>query len=237
MIQNEKLAAVGRLAASVSHEIRNPLESITNLLYLLATDDALSLVSREYLAMAQAEVSRVAEIATQTLHLNRQSTRPTLVCAPELISDVIKLYLRRLTQARISVEARYASQRPFLCYEGDLRQVLNNLIANAIDAMEGGGRLLIRVHDAADYGPARGAAAKPGVRITIADTGCGMSDATKARVFEPFYTTKELAGTGLGLWISSEIVGRHGGHLHMHSSMRQAGHGTVFSLFLPLKCA
>ena len=237
MIQGEKLVAVGRLAASISHEIRNPLESVTNLLYLVATDDTLAAASREYLEMAQAEVSRIAEIATQTLHLNRQSVQPTLVSAPQLIGDVIKLYQARLTKAGVSVETRYASRTPFLCYESDLRQVLNNLIANAVDAMDGGGRLLIRVHDATDLSRAEGTSANPGVRITIADTGCGMSAATKVRLFEPFYTTKELAGTGLGLWVSSEIVNRHGGHLHLNSSQRAAHHGTVFSLFLPLKCA
>ncbi|MEK6397500.1 MAG: ATP-binding protein [Terriglobus sp.] len=121
----------------------------------------------------------------------------------------------------------YATARPILCFENDIRQVLNNLISNAIDAMRTGGRLLVRAHDAVD------ASGHAGVRITVADTGTGMSVETQRRLFEPFYTTKELNGNGLGLWISKEIVDRHHGRLTLRSTEHAALHGTVFALFLP----
>ncbi len=233
LIQSEKIAAVGKLAASVSHEINNPLEAMTNLLYLVATDPNLPQPLWEYMKLAQGELSRVSQIATQTLRFHRQSMRPAMADGTRLISDVVSLYQGRLANANIAVETRYASITPFLCFENDVRQVLNNLIGNAIDAMGGGGRLLIRTHDVSGDGMKGDAAGQRGIRITIADNGHGMSAATKARVFEPFYTTKDLLGTGLGLWICSEIVERHGGRLILRSSQHALHHGTVFSLFLP----
>jgi PAS domain S-box-containing protein len=229
LIQSEKLAAVGRLATSISHEINNPLEAITNILYLIATSDELPDSLRNYIDIAQDEVARVSQIATQTLRFHRQSARPTLVEASTLVDPVLDLYQGRLANSGIAVDARYASRTPFLCFENDIRQVLNNLIANAIDAMRSGGRLSVRAHDATEH-----KTGKKGVRLTIADTGHGMSRATMIRIFEPFYTTKDLNGTGLGLWISAEIMTRHGGRLTVRSSQAPTRRGTVFSLYLPL---
>ncbi len=228
LIQSEKLAAVGRLASSISHEINNPLEAITNLLYLIAMDDNLPGPLKGYVNMAQSELSRVSQIATQTLRFHRQAVAPTSVTAQELITAVARLYTGRLSNSHIKVEARYNTDTQILCFENDIRQVLNNLIANAIDAMRTGGRLIIRAHDAH-------VGAIHGVRITIADTGHGMSAATQARAFEPFFTTKDLNGTGLGLWISAGIVERHQGRLRARSSDNPARHGTIFTLFLPCK--
>ena len=226
LMQSEKLAAVGRLASSISHEINNPLEAITNLLYLIAMDDHLPREVKGYVTMAQSELSRVSQIATQTLRFHRQAVAPTSVTAQELISAVARLYIGRLANSHISVEARYDTDTPILCFENDIRQVLNNLIANAIDAMRTGGSLMVRAHDAHHKGV-------HGVRIAIADTGHGMTKPTLARIFEPFFTTKDLNGTGLGLWISAGIVERHQGHLNVRSSIDPAHHGTVFTLFLP----
>ena len=228
LIQSEKLAAVGRLASSISHEINNPLEAITNLLYLIAMDKKLPDDLKGFVNMAQSELSRVSQIATQTLRFHRQAVAPTNVTAQELISAVARLYTGRLANSHIKVDARYNTQTQILCFENDIRQVLNNLMANAIDAMRKGGRLIIRAHDAHSNGI-------HGVRITIADTGHGMSAATAARIFEPFFTTKDLNGTGLGLWISAGIVERHQGHLRVRSSESATRHGTIFSLFLPCK--
>ena len=232
LIQSEKLAAVGRLASSISHEINNPLEAITNLLYLVSTDERLHEDIRVYVHLAQSEVARVSQIATQTLRFHRQAIRATLVKASDLVGAVLGLYQGRLSNSGISVQADYTSESPILCFENDIRQVLNNLIANAIDAMRGGGRLLVRAHEVTDWKPG---ANRRGVRITVADTGHGMSAAVKARVFEPFYTTKDLNGTGLGLWISSGIVQRHQGRLTLRSSLDPRHQGTVFTLFLPLE--
>ena len=228
LIQSEKLAAVGRLASSISHEINNPLEAITNLLYLIAMDKKLPEDLKGFVNMAQSELSRVSQIATQTLRFHRQAVAPTNVTAQELISAVARLYTGRLANSHINVDARYNTDTQILCFENDIRQVLNNLIANAIDAMRMGGRLIIRAHDAHSNGI-------PGVRITIADTGHGMNAATTARIFEPFFTTKDLNGTGLGLWISTGIVERHQGHLRVRSTDDPIRHGTVFTLFLPCK--
>jgi len=232
LIQSEKLAAVGRLASSISHEINNPLEAITNLLYLIHLSDELPQSIRGYVETAQSELSRVCQIATQTLRFHRQAVRATSVSAAELVDAVLNLYQGRLANSNIHVEATYATSTKIVCFENDIRQVLNNLIANAIDAMRKGGRLLVRAHDATVYSPGD-AQPRQGIRITIADTGHGMSPSVRNRVFEPFYTTKDLNGTGLGLWISAGIVARHQGHLTFRTSEHAVRHGTIFSLFLP----
>jgi PAS domain S-box-containing protein len=232
LIQSEKLAAVGRLASSISHEINNPLEAITNLLYLIDLSGELPETIRRYVHTAQNELSRVCQIATQTLRFHRQAVRATRVSAAELVDAVLNLYQGRLANSSIKVEATYASATTVLCFENDIRQVLNNLIANAIDAMRQGGRLLVRAHDATDYSP-QYPQGRSGIRITIADTGHGMSPSVQARLFEPFYTTKDLNGTGLGLWISAGIVTRHQGRLTFRSNQHPIHHGSVFSLFLP----
>jgi PAS domain S-box-containing protein len=233
LIQSEKLAAVGRLASSISHEINNPLEAITNLLYLIALSGELPESIRHYVQIAQSELSRVCQIATQTLRFHRQAVRATHISAADLVNAVLNLYHGRLANSSIHVEAAYSTNTTILCFENDIRQVLNNLIANAIDAMRlGGGRLLVRAHDAMDYS-ADHPEGRPGIRITIADTGHGMSPAVRERIFEPFYTTKDLNGTGLGLWISAGIVNRHHGRLTFRSTQHPIHHGTIFSLFLP----
>ena len=232
LIQSEKLAGVGRLASSISHEINNPLEAITNLLYLIALSKELPDGVRRYVQVAQSELSRVCQIATQTLRFHRQAVRATQVSPGDLVDAVLNLYHGRLANSGIHVEACYSTATTFLCFENDIRQVLNNLIANSIDAMRQGGRLIVRAHDAMDYSTAR-PNGRRGIRITVADTGHGMSSAVRRRIFEPFYTTKELNGTGLGLWISAGIVERHRGRVTFRSTEDPIHHGTVFSLFLP----
>ena len=232
LIQSEKLAAVGRLASSISHEINNPLEAITNLMYLVG-QSSLDPDTRTYIYLAQAELARVCQIATQTLRFHRQSVKATRVAPKDLVGAVLALYQGRLNNSGIRIEARYSATSTIVCFENDIRQVLNNLIANALDAMRAeGGRLMVRAHDATITTPDHPEPRK-GIRISIADTGIGMSPEVRARIFEPFYTTKDLNGTGLGLWISDSIVKRHLGHLSVRSTQHPVCHGTVFSLFLP----
>jgi signal transduction histidine kinase len=228
LIQSEKLAAVGRLASSISHEINNPLEAVTNLLYLALNHEQLPSTTRRYLETAQGELARVSHIATQSLRFHRQTMNPAHVDPKELIESVVDLYQGRLFNSNIRVVSRYKSTKRVLCFENDIRQVLNNLIANAVDAMRQGGRLLLCSRGGTDWKTGRS-----GVRITVADTGHGMSADVKKRVFEPFYTTKEMNGTGLGLWISRGIVARHHGSLALKSSQKPGWNGTVFTLFLP----
>lgn len=228
LLQSEKLAAVGRLASSISHEINNPLEAVTNLLYLAVSNDHLPEDVRKYLETAQEELARVAQIATQALRFHRQAALPSWVSTADLMSSVKDLYQGRLANTHITVATRYTATRPVLCFENDIRQVLSNLIANAIDAMRSGGRLTLRTHDATDWKTGR-----RGVRLTVADTGRGIPRAVRSRLFEAFYTTKEMNGTGLGLWISQGIAGRHEGRLCVRSCDASGRSGTVFTLFLP----
>lgn len=192
LIQNEKLAAVGRLASSIAHEINNPLEAITNLLYL--SDGSTNLAEiKDYLKTADREVRRISVIANQTLQFHRQSKTPVPVRCEELLSGSLALYQGRLVNAHIHIEKRQRVNRSALCIEGEIRQVLNNLIGNAIDALpQQGGKILMRSRDGTDWKSGRA-----GVVLTIADTGGGMSPETQSKVFEAFFSTKGLGGAGL----------------------------------------
>ena len=226
--ESEKLASVGRMAASIAHEINNPLEAVTNLLYLaLQTPDPPQ--HREYLELAQRELRRVSTITSQTLRFYRQSTDPRAVACSELIEDTLAIHQARISKSRVKVEQRMRDAAPLTCFDGEIRQVLNNLIGNAADAMhETGGRLLIRSREATSWRSGR-----RGILLTIADTGSGISRENLPRIFEPYFSTKGVAGTGLGLWVSREIVDRHKGILRVRSSQHPGRSGTVFTLFLP----
>ncbi|HZD49102.1 MAG TPA: ATP-binding protein [Silvibacterium sp.] len=228
LLQSEKLNAVGRLASSIAHEINNPLEAVTNLLYL-AQQAAVNPQAMRYLTTAEAELKRVSAIASQTLRFYRQSTNPKPVTSEELIDATLPLYQSRIVNSHVKIERRHRTRRAVVCFEGEIRQVLSNLIGNAIDAMKvTGGRLLIRSREGTDWTTGRG-----GIILTVADSGSGMPRHTLSRIFEPFFTTKGEKGTGLGLWISREIVDRHRGVLKVRSRQSTPGSGTVFSLFLP----
>ncbi|MFT4112902.1 PAS domain S-box protein [Silvibacterium sp.] len=231
LLQTEKLAAVGRLASTIAHEINNPLEAVTNLLYLsrLNTTDP---NIRTWLDMADAETRRMAAIAQQTLRFHRQASAPQSVTSSSLFTSTLDLYAARLRNNGIAVEKLRRVDTPVLCFEGDIRQVLSNLVANAIDAMPNGGRLLVRSREGTDWKTGR-----RGLYLTIADTGTGMSRAVRQRVFEAFYSTKGINGTGLGLWICTEIMERHQGRILLHSRAGTTHHGTAVSIFLPFDSA
>jgi signal transduction histidine kinase len=232
LIQNEKLAAVGRLASSIAHEINNPLESVTNLVFLARACDNVP-EAREFLATADAELRRASAITNQTLRFHKQSSRPTEVACDDLLGSVLTVYNSRLHNSRIHVEKRKRAHRSVLCFDGEIRQVLSNLVGNSIDAMQpGGGRLLIRSREGRDWKSGRA-----GLILTVADNGPGMSRKTAARAFDAFFTTKGIGGTGLGLWISKEIVDRHRGTLHIRSSQKQGQSGTAITVFLPFEAA
>ncbi|WP_419806024.1 ATP-binding protein [Terriglobus sp.] len=232
LVESDKMAAVGRLAASISHEINNPLEAVTNLLYLVHSDPELSDESRAYVASAEEELSRVSRIASQTLRFHRHAPEAVQRTPQQLIDPVLALYEGKLKSSRVQVSVDFDNAPAVRTFEGDIRQILNNLIGNAIDAMQRGGELRVRTRPAQCVHTGR-----PGIRITVADTGHGMSRETAAHIFEPFYTTKGAAGSGLGLWISHTLAERHGGKLQVRSCRegnafgRRAG--TAFSLFLP----
>ena len=229
--KTEKLAATGRLAASIAHEINNPLEAITNLLFLLRNFSGLEDPALNYVVMAEHEARRIAEITQQTLRFYRQSTLPTRANMADLLDSVLALYTGRLHNLNITVERRYDAEMDLFCFYGELRQVFANLVGNAIDATAAGGRLLVRARRSRNWKNPD----QVGVRFAVADTGTGMPPEVRKRVFEAFFTTKELTGTGLGLWVSHEIIIKHGGVVHLHS--RPAGDGqtsgTVFQIFVP----
>jgi PAS domain S-box-containing protein len=228
LLQSEKLAAVGRLASSIAHEINNPLEAVTNLLFL-ARGAAINPDAIKYLVMAETELQRVSAIANQTLRFHRQTTSPRPVNLAELIGDTLALYQGKLVNAHVAVERRDLTDRAIECFDGEVRQVLSNLIGNAIDAMSvTGGRLLLRTRNATEVTTGRS-----GMTITVADTGSGIAEETVPHIFEPFFTTKGFSGTGLGLWVSREIVVRHQGSLRVRSRQTPGCSWTVFSLFLP----
>jgi PAS domain S-box-containing protein len=227
--KSEKLAAVGQLASSIAHEINNPLESLTNLLYLVRHAGSLGEV-QDYVKIAESELARVSEITLQTLRFHRQQNKPVLSDFADLLSSIVSLYTGRFLVRGVSVEWKITSTPTCYCLEGEIRQVINNLIRNAVDAMPTGGRLYVRLR------PACGPQMQPGVRITIGDTGEGISPHILGHLFEPFHTTKEVTGTGLGLWVSKGIVDKHGGSISVRTR-RDAPHGTIFAIWLPLEGA
>jgi two-component system CheB/CheR fusion protein len=223
--RNEKLATAGRLAAVVAHEINNPLEAVTNLLYLARRDPSRQ---AEYLDQAEKEVERVAEFAHQTLGFVRETSSPSPVNVAEIVDQVLQLYFPRLHDKHIQVEREYDGAVTLCGFPGELRQLFSNLIINAVDAMNDGGRLRVRIRRA-KYA-IRGE--RTPLRVTVADNGMGIAPVNAARIFEPFFTTKQEFGTGLGLWFSHGIAQKHGGFIRFRTRTEPGRSGTVFSVFL-----
>ncbi len=229
--ESEKLAVAGRLAASIAHEINNPLESVTNLVYIADHSETLEEAKR-YLQQVDGELRRIKLITSQSLRFYKQSTRPQAVLLSDLVSVALDMADARMSTANVRVERRDRLHRHIVCMESEIRQVINNLIGNATDAMrvQGGGRLLVRTQEGTER-----ASGRDGVFLTVADTGTGIPRAALRDIYRAFYSTKGIQGTGLGLWISSEIVGRHYGRMFVRSNDSNAAHGTIFRLFLPFQ--
>ncbi len=223
--RNERLATAGRLRAAIAHEIKNPLEALTNLVYL-AREDAGS--RDEYLRLAEQEIGRLDSIARQALGFVREGASPEPLNAGKILEEVMQLYVRKLQANHVSVDKRCGEELDILGFGGELRQLYSNLILNAADAMKGGGRLRLRVVRTHEWS----GGGRPGVRITVADTGNGIQTADLSHIFEPFYTTKKDQGTGLGLWLAYGIVQKHGGWMRVMSRTNLGRSGTV-AVFLP----
>jgi PAS domain S-box-containing protein len=227
LVQNEKLASVGRLASSIAHEINNPLEAVTNLLYLLEC----SVTTPEaggYVRVAQEELARVSQIVTHTLRFHKQSTARTNANLDEVLRSVLTLYRGRLQHSEMGV-ALEATACHLYCYEGEIRQIFANLFANAFDAVRAQrGRIHIRCRNATRF-----STRERGVRISIADTGPGVHASIRERLFEPFVTTKGMTGTGLGLWITRDLVEKNGGNIRLRTNTGPACSGTVVSVWFP----
>jgi signal transduction histidine kinase len=228
LLRSEKLAVTGRLAASIAHEINNPLEAVTNLLYLMRGN--LSPEQRkQFLGEAEQELARVAEITKQTLRFYREPSQPTATDVSAVLDSVLRLHGSRLRAAGVKVHSEILSETAtVLSTPGELRQILANIIGNATDAMRQGGCLRIRISNQRQL-----QCTDCCVRLTIADNGTGIPPDVLPTIFEPFVTTKGETGTGLGLWVTSEIVKKNGWKIRVRSSRNPAYRGTAFSLVIP----
>ena len=224
--QTEKLAATGRLAASIAHEINNPLEAVTNLVYLARKQPA---NVQKYLLLADQELDRIAQITKNTLGFYRDSVAPTSVDISELLEEVLALYGRKLKFKNITVHPKYTHGIVVLGFPGEIRQIFANLISNAIEALSERGGLTIGARKMVSNDGSE----RRGVRVTFLDNGTGIAPEDRKRIFEPFYTTKKDVGTGLGLWLTRGLVEKHRGSLRLRSSVRRGATWTAFSVFLP----
>jgi signal transduction histidine kinase len=224
----EKLAAMGRVAGIIAHEINNPLEVLRNVFYLLQSHPSLDDAARTYTRIANEELTRVSHIARQTLGFYRESKDavPVMIC--DIINDILSLQSRLLESHGIVVERLFRSDGLVIGFPGELRQVFLNLIGNAVQAMPKGGLLRIRITEVT-----RTEHQRAGVRLSICDTGSGISPQDAKQLFEPFFTTKSTKGTGLGLWISRGIVQKYKGIIRFRSVRLQKGNITAFSVFIP----
>ncbi len=226
---SDKLATTGRLAATVAHEINNPLESVVNLVYLAKSQSGLPEDVREYLRAAEEELDRVSQLTRQALGFYREKTAATTIRVAPIISQLRTVFSPKTTNKRIDLQLEVVGDPEVVAVPGELRQLFANLLSNSIDAVPMDGTIRVRVTQArefADSGPL-------GARVTIADSGPGIDPAHRPRIFEPFFTTKKEVGTGLGLWVSKGIVERHGGRIRLRSRVTPGRSGTVFSVFLP----
>jgi PAS domain S-box-containing protein len=243
--QSEKLAATGRLAATIAHEINNPLEAVTNLIYLSRTDPDVPEPVQQLLETADTELARVAQIAQQTLGFYRDTTRPVEIKLNDLIHGVVDLFARKMVSRKITCTL---DLEPELCIhglQGEIRQVFSNLIVNAIDAFTFAptlkpGRIHIRgrhLHGPPHHGsPHHGSphhGSQDSVSIVICDEGSGISDSARQRIFSPFFTTKLSVGTGLGLWVTRGFVEKQGGSITFRTRTSDPS-GTIFRVVLPV---
>ena len=228
LIRSEKLASLGRLAATVAHEINNPLEAVTNLLYLADLCPSLDDSTRQYLRLAADEVARAAQISKQTLGFSKGGSNVTRFRPAQVLEGVLTLLNNKFRKKGVTCETEFTTDEEICGVEGEIRQILWNLLTNSLDAVPPGGKIRLRV---SALGPH---ARVPGVRVTVADNGHGIGSHHLTRLFEPFFTTKDT-GNGLELWVTSELVKKHAGSLRVRSRTGSSQSGTIFSVFLPVQ--
>ena len=232
LLASEKLAVTGRLAATLAHEIHNPLDSVVNLLYLMkngSTPDE----TREFLDLARSELDRVTQISRAMLGMYRESKTPIEVDLKDLLDSILLLLQRQITDAGITLKKNLASDAKISGYPAELRQVFTNLLTNAMDASSPGSTIEVTLRSTPSLDDQRWRTNAPGVMVSVVDHGPGISSETIRHLFQPFFTTKGEKGTGLGLWVSQGIVQRHGGDIRLDSRTDEANHGTTVSVFLP----
>ena len=226
LIQSEKLAATGRMAAAIAHEINNPLESVVNVIFLARQNSSPDTRVHQLLITAEQELERVSHLARQTLGYYKDTGAPTLVHIHDLLQNVLSVYNSKILSAGISVDSRFNDMQKISVSKGEMLQVFSNIIANAIDAMKQGGALTITTRNLLS-------SSVEGLEIQIRDTGIGIEQENLSRVFEPFFTTKGILGTGIGLWVAKQLVTRRGGQISIASSTDQKDSGTTVAIFIP----
>lgn len=224
LIRSEKLASVGRMAATVAHEINNPLEAVMNLLFLAGNDPNCSPSVGEYLRTADSELKRVSHITRQVLGFYRDSGAAKKVAVAAVMDEAVELFARKIANKQVHFYKEYAEDVETFAVSGELRQIFSNLIANSLDAVPAGGKIKVRVSKCVS---------NLGVRISIADNGGGIPETAIPKIFEPFFTTKGTIGTGLGLWVTRQLVEKHGGRIRVRASTVPERRGTTFSIVLP----
>ena len=232
LIRSEKLASLGRMAATVAHEINNPLEGVMNLLYLANTSHGLPEPACHYLKMASEELNRIAQITRQSLGFYRESGKPVRTSVNAALESAVDLLRTKIREKRASIQKEWNEEVEVVALPGELRQVFANLLANSLDAIGDQGLIVLRVSRCKAFKDG-----KPYVRITIADNGTGISSHMQQQVFDALFTTKGSIGTGLGLWVSKQIVDKHAGTIRMRSRTEKSCQGTVFSIVLPAEPA
>jgi PAS domain S-box-containing protein len=225
--RSEKLAAAGRIAGALAHEINNPLSAVTNILYLLE-NSSLEEKLQYYVSLASSELARVSHIVRNTLSFYRESSKPVAVSVTEVIDYVLEVYNRHITEKSVNIVKRYEFDEVIDSFPGELRQIFSNLISNSIDALPAAGDLILSVRTAVHP-----QTKIEGVRVTIADRGHGISREHREKLFEPFFTTKGEKGTGLGLWVTQGILQKQGGSIRVRSCCDPQNSWTAFSVFIP----
>jgi len=231
LVTSEKLAATGQMASAMAHEINNPLQAVSNLINLLVLSRDLDEASRNYAKMAQSELERVVRIVQQTLGLYHEYVKTEFDPA-QIAEEVLAFHKHRFRQQHISLEREFLYEGTYQGYPSEFRQMFSNLILNALDAMPKNGKLRFRIAKSQDW--RKGRPAHKGIRITVADSGCGISPENREKIFEPFFTTKAAKGTGLGLWMVHSIVEKQLGVIRIRSSQRPEASYTCVNVFLPL---
>jgi signal transduction histidine kinase len=234
LLANEKLAVAGRLAATIAHEIHNPLDSVTNLLYLMRTGNDPE-ENRQFMATAEQELARVTQISRAMLGLYREARVPVQVDLGEMLREILLLMDRRLIDQGVTVEVDMPDSIIVDGFPAELRQVFSNLITNAAEATGSGGHIWVSISPEPPGMSQAGKRSEPGATIRVRDNGPGIREEIRPHLFQPFFTTKGENGTGLGLWVSRGIVNKHGGSITIENGLAGHTHGTTVSVFLATK--
>jgi signal transduction histidine kinase len=225
---SEKLALIGRLSATIAHEIRNPLDAVSNVLYLIKSAPGSTPQTRENVAMGEQEVMRMGQIAGQLLNYSRESRTPVSVSIPDILQGTVALFMPKIRAQQIDMHTDYSSKHLVQAIPGELRQVFSNILANALEAVGRNGKICLRSRDAVDWRSGR-----RGVKVLFSDNGPGIKAEARGRLFTPFFSTKGEQGTGLGLWLTRSLVDKNNGRITFRSNSQPQNRGTTFAIFFP----